>query len=281
MVNLQNVFFDYGEGETLKNISCRIDKGEFVAIVGANGAGKTTLCKLLNGLLKPSSGSVVINSMDTRTTKTSALAKSIGFLFQNPDRQICKNTVREEILFGLELAFKDKGLIEERLKNTLSTFGFQGDSNPFNLSRGERQRLALASLIAVEPEILILDEPTTGFDYMEAMKTMGTIKELNDKGATVIMICHDMEVVLDFAERVLVLAEGTIIADGQTREIFRKEEALEQASVLPPQLVQLALRLGEGFEDVFSVDEMASAIINRMNKERTFEHERFSGLCTG
>lgn len=281
MVNLQNVFFDYGEGETLKNISCRIDKGEFVAIVGANGAGKTTLCKLLNGLLKPSSGSVVINSMDTRTTKTSALAKSIGFLFQNPDRQICKNTVREEILFGLELAFKDKGLIEERLKNTLSIFGFQGDSNPFNLSRGERQRLALASLIAVEPEILILDEPTTGFDYMEAMKTMGTIKELNDKGATVIMICHDMEVVLDFAERVLVLAEGTIIADGQTKEIFRKEEALEQASVLPPQLVQLALRLGEGFEDVFSVDEMASAIINRMNKERTFEHERFSGLCTG
>src|SRR5690554_1022914 len=181
MIRLQNVCFSYDQDRTLSNISFQLKKGEFTAIIGANGAGKSTLCRLLNGLLKPSSGSVEVNGLDTRHTKSSILARQIGFLFQNPDRQICKNTVAEEILFGLELLYKDRELIKKRLETVLSMFGFSGETNPFNLSRGERQRLALASLIAVEPEILILDEPTTGLDYNECIEIMEIIKDMNKR----------------------------------------------------------------------------------------------------
>lgn len=263
MIELKNVYFTYQQENTLDNISFHIDKGEFVALIGANGAGKSTLSKLLNGLLKPASGTVTINGMDTRKTKSSTLARHIGFLFQNPDRQICKNTVADEIRFGLELVINDKALVQQRLDSTLQRFGFNPDSNPFQLSRGERQRLALASIIAAEPEILILDEPTTGLDYSECTQIMNTINELNRKGVTVVMVCHDMEVVLDYAGRILVLSDGRLIADGSTKEIFRAEEVLYKASILPPQIPQLALRLGQGFENAFTVEEMAQSLVAR------------------
>lgn len=263
MIELKNVYFTYQQENTLDNISFHIDKGEFVALIGANGAGKSTLSKLLNGLLKPASGTVTINGMDTRKTKSSTLARHIGFLFQNPDRQICKNTVADEIRFGLELVINDKALVQQRLDSTLQRFGFNPDSNPFQLSRGERQRLALASIIAAEPEILILDEPTTGLDYSECTQIMNTINELNSKGVTVVMVCHDMEVVLDYARRILVLSDGRLLADGSTKEIFRAEEVLHKASILPPQIPQLALRLGQGFENAFTVEEMAQSLVAR------------------
>jgi energy-coupling factor transport system ATP-binding protein len=126
--------------------------------------------------------------------------------------------------------------------------------------------VALASIIAAEPEILILDEPTTGLDYVECMKIMSIIKKLNDKGITIIMVCHDMEIVLDFAQRVLVLAEGRLIADGKTREIFQMEEILRQASLLPPQVARLAARFG--FDDVFYVDEMTDIVLKRIKNRR-------------
>ncbi len=266
MINLRDVSFAYGREKTLTDISFQIKKGEFSAVIGSNGAGKSTLCRLLNGLLKPSAGSVLINGMDTRITKSSILAGTIGFLFQNPDRQICKNTVAEEIRFGLEIAYKDKKRIEERLEKTLSLFDLNADSNPFHLSRGERQQVALASLIAIEPEILILDEPTTGLDYVECMKVMGTIRELNHKGVTIVMICHDMEIVLDFAQRVLVMAEGKLIADGKTRDIFKMEEILDKASILPPQIAQLATRLGKDYENVFYVEEMVDKLMKKVKR---------------
>jgi len=263
MIDLKNVCFTYQKESTVKDISFHIGRGEFVAIIGSNGAGKTTLSKLLNGILKPCSGTVSIMGMDTKKTKTSILARHIGFLFQNPDRQICKNTVADEIRFGLEQILKDKSLIQQRLDNVIAYFGFDPAANPFRLSRGERQKLALASVIAAEPEVLVLDEPTTGLDYSECMQIMNIIRQLNEKGITVVMVCHDMEVVLDFARRVLVLSEGRLIADGETREIFRQEEVLRRASILPPQITQLALRLGEGFEQVFTVEEMARNLLAR------------------
>lgn len=263
MINVENVSFTYQQECTLKGITFHIDRGEFVALIGSNGAGKSTLSKLLNGLLKPASGTVTINGMDTRKTKSSTLARHIGFLFQNPDRQICKNTVADEIRFGLELVINDKDLVQQRLESILQRFGFNPDSNPFQLSRGERQRLALASIIAAEPEILILDEPTTGLDYSECTQIMNTINELNSKGVTVVMVCHDMEVVLDYARRILVLSDGRLLADGSTKEIFRAEEVLHKASILPPQIPQLALRLGQGFENAFTVEEMAQSLVAR------------------
>jgi energy-coupling factor transport system ATP-binding protein len=250
----------------VRDLSFRIGKGEFVAILGANGAGKTTTVKLIDGLLKPTSGRMLVNGLDTAKTRVSERAKQVGFLFQNPDRQICKNTVREEILFGLQTVRAEEGeeALQARCEEVLRDFSFMGDEEPFSLSRGQRQRVALASILAVEPEILILDEPTTGLDYLECCHIMDRIRRMNEeKMVTVIMVCHDMEVVLDYAKRALVMAGGKLLADGPVREIFRDAELMEKASILPPQMIGLSLRLGEGFEQADTPAAMAEAVLAR------------------
>ena len=262
MIAFNGVCFSYPNCEALiKNLSFTVEKGEFVSIIGENGAGKTTVSKLIDGLIKPSSGTVTVAGLDTSEAKTSAIARHVGFLFQDPDRQICKNTVREEIAFGLTLQGMEQAEIDRRVDGMVERFGFDGDKDPFTLGRGERQRVALASIIAVEPEIMILDEPTTGLDYRECMQVMEAIQILNQQGVTVVMVCHDMEVVLDFARRVLVVSNGALIADGETRAVFQDEEAMRRASILPPQIVQVAQRLGEGFANIAYADEMVAAVL--------------------
>ena len=170
MIQLDHVSFSYPEqGPSVNDVSFRVEDGEFVAILGANGAGKTTTVRLIDGLIRPTAGKVEINGTDTASSSVSERARRVGFLFQNPDRQICKNTVREEILFGLRTVRGGEGeeALQARCDEVLKDFGFTGEEEPFSLSRGQRQRVALASILAVEPEILILDEPTTGLDYFE------------------------------------------------------------------------------------------------------------------
>lgn len=260
MVRFEAVSFGYEGKQTIHDVSFQINKGDFVAIIGANGAGKTTLSKLTNGILKPTMGRVLVKGKDTRTTKTSELAKTIGFLFQNPDRQICQNTIRGEILFGLKCVLQDSGEIEARLNQTLETFGFNGSRDPFSLSRGERQRLALASVLAIQPEILVLDEPTTGLDYRECMHIMALLQGLNKQGTTVMMVTHDMELVNDFASRVLVVSGGKLLADGGKNAVFKHTEVMKAASLMPPQIAALAQRLGERFDGIHHVPEMADRI---------------------
>lgn len=262
MIQFENVSFRYQDTATIQGLSFQLEKGAFAAIVGANGAGKTTVSKLCGGLLKPTSGCVRILGKDTRTTRASTLAKQVGFLFQNPDRQICQPTVREEILFSLHCTLSDEDEIQRRLDETLAAFELDPDAAPFNLSRGQRQQVALASLIAAQPQVLILDEPTTGLDYRECIHIMEQVQRLNrEKEVTVLMVCHDMEVVLDFAERMLVMAGGVLLGDGETREIFSQRELLQKAALLPPQIAQLAGRFSQqSFHDVYTVDEMVTAI---------------------
>lgn len=260
MIQFSNVHFSYDSQSLIDNISFTIKPGEFAAIIGANGAGKSTMSRLCNGLLKPASGDVLVKGLNTKTTKSSTLAKHIGYLFQNPDRQICQNTIYDEIMFGLTFTLSDEAKREERCQKLLTDFGFNGSSDPFNLSRGERQRVALASILACEPELLILDEPTTGLDYQECMQIMNIIKEMNHKGTTIIMITHDMEIVQDFANRVLVVSNGNLIGDGTKDEIMTNRELLEKASVLPAQIPALSLILGEQFRGVFSVEDMVARI---------------------
>jgi energy-coupling factor transport system ATP-binding protein len=203
--------------------------------------------------------------MDTRTTKSSVLARKVGYLFQNPDRQICQNTVRDEIRFGLEyvLAGASPAEIEaeknRRCDEMLSLFGLDGNRDPFGLSRGERQQCALASVLAREPALLLLDEPTTGLDYRECMTIMDIISNLNARGTTIVMVSHDMEVVADFAARCLVLSRGRLIGGGPVKQVMKDRELLEKASLLPVQISALAQKLERGFEDVFSVNDMVSA----------------------
>ncbi len=276
MIEMKHVSFAYKDHQpSVRDLSFRLEKGEFAAILGANGAGKTTTVRLLDGLLKPTSGQVLIDDADAATSQVSERARKVGFLFQNPDRQICRNSVREEILFGLRTVCGGEGeeALQARTEEVLKEFSFTGEEEPFSLSRGQRQLVALASILAVEPEILILDEPTTGLDYRECCHIMNRIRRMNEeKQVTVIMVCHDMEVVLDYAHRALIMAGGQLLADGPVPGIFRDAELLEKASVLPPQMIGLGMRLGDGFENACTPEAMAEAVMAR-RKKRSVPHE--------
>jgi energy-coupling factor transport system ATP-binding protein len=268
LLSFEGVSFGYGAGTVIGDVSFSIGPGEFAALLGENGAGKSTLARLGNGLLKPSAGAVRVGGRDTRAVKVSLLARGVGYLFQNPDRQLCQNTVREEISFALEYAVpgagggkgrrRFEGGQEERrrVEEMLDLFSLDGDRAPFDLSRGERQQVALASVLVRNPPLLILDEPTTGLDYRECMTIMGIISRLHREGTTILMISHDMEVVADFAERALVLSRGRLTGDGPVRGIMKDRALLSDASLLPAQIPALALALGPPFGEVFTQDDM-------------------------
>lgn len=260
MLEFKNVSFSYNSTANIQNVDATIEKGDFIAIIGSNGAGKSTFSKLCNGLLKPSDGDVYVLGKNTKKEKVSDLAKHIGFLFQNPDHQICCQTVKDEIAFSLVNNKIPQNEIDERVNAALEEFSLDPNAEPFNLSRGQRQRLCLACLIALNPEILILDEPTTGLDYRECMEMMEHIRNLNNKGTTVIMVCHDMEIVLDFAKSVIVMNQGHVVATGNTRDILGNSEILNKARLLPPQIAETCSYLGDDFKGIFTVDEMISKI---------------------
>ena len=223
-----------------------------MGIVGQNGAGKTTLTKLLTGLLKPASGSVRVTGLDTAAVPTSRIAREVATLFQNPDRQICKDTVLDEVAFGLELAGIDRAEALRRAQLVIDRFGLPADETPFSLSRGQRQMVALASVVVVEPKIVVLDEPTSGLDYRECMTVMETVRTMAERGCAVIMVCHDMEVVSDFAERIVVMADGRILERGRTHELFSNIELMQRAYVEPPQVIELSRRLASSVSPTFA-----------------------------
>lgn len=246
MIEFKNVSASYdGELPILRDVGFRIPDGDFVAFVGTNGAGKSTTMRLVNGLLKPSSGQVLIDGVPTTQLRTSQLAEKVGFLFQNPDRQICCSTVREELLFGFRAQGRADAEAEAKVDAMIERFGFDGGAEPFLLNRGTRQLLALASIIVMEPPVVVLDEPTTGLDFRECAKVMDVIAELNAHGTTVIMVCHDMEVVADYARRVIAMTAGQVVADGETFAVLRNRDVLARTHLLPPQVVDVALRLAE------------------------------------
>lgn len=269
MIEFKNVSASYdGELPILRDVGFRIPDGDFVAFVGTNGAGKSTTMRLINGLLKPSSGQVLIDGVPTTQLRTSQLAAKVGFLFQNPDRQICCSTVREELLFGLRAQGRADAEAQAKVDAMIERFGFDGDAEPFLLNRGTRQLLALASIIVMEPPVVVLDEPTTGLDFRECAKVVNVIAELNARGTTVIMVCHDMEVVADCAKRVIAMTAGQVVADGETFAVLRDRDVLARTHLLPPQMVDVSLRLAEdgAMEAASSValadtlDEMTDAL---------------------
>lgn len=246
MIEFKNVSASYdGELPILRDVGFLIPDGDFVAFVGTNGAGKSTTMRLINGLLKPSSGQVLIDGAPTTQLRTSQLAAKVGFLFQNPDRQICCSTVREELLFGFRAQGRADAEAEVKVDAMIERFGFDGDAEPFLLNRGTCQLLALASIIVMEPPVVVLDEPTTGLDFRECAKVMDVIAELNARGTTVVMVCHDMEVVADYAKRVIAMTAGQVVADGETFAVLRDRDVLARTHLLPPQMVDVSLRLVE------------------------------------
>lgn len=263
MIELKNVSFNYpGAGTGVRDVSFSLERGETVALIGSNGAGKSTLSRLIRGLLRPASGQILLDGEDIADLKVSSLAGRIGFLFQNPDRQLCRSTVREELSYSLVCAGIKKDQHAARIDGILREFAFPPDAEPFRLSRGERQLLALASVLVCEPEILILDEPTTGLDRDECEHIMELVRERSRRGGTALMVCHDMELVLEHSDRVIVMHDGELLAQGAPREIFYRSELLSQAGLLPPQIIGLSQALGERFGRVCIPSELADAVIN-------------------
>ncbi len=244
----------------LDGVSLEFNTQELVAIVGHNGAGKTTLVKHLNGLLRPTEGKVFINDEDVDDFEIEELSKKVGYVFQNPDHQIFAPTVYEEVSYGLKNINLSSETLDERILDSLSITGLgdKKDIHPFNLSKGERQKLAVASVIAMKPEIIIIDEPTTGQDWEGSLSLMGAMRNLRDDGHTVIMITHNMRLVAEYAERVIIMRKGQIHCDGEVHEILQNIDALYENS-LEPTGMSLLCKEFQDYEfpsTIITVDEM-------------------------
>lgn len=242
MIGIENLLASIRKAEILSGISARVGAGEFVALVGPNGAGKTTLLKHLNGLLKPTAGTVTVGGADTKRTKTSELARRVGFLFQNPDQQILCASVREEISFGLKHCGVPKDEWDARIASATALTGLSDklDADPLLLTRSRRQRVALASVLATKPDILVLDEPTSAQDDAETRRVMEIALGLTRERKTVILVSHDMELVARYATRVLVLVGGRLVADCAPDSLFADAQLLKKAALTKPGLYRLA-----------------------------------------
>ena len=272
VVRFEHVGFAYpAGGAAVTDLTFSVRPGEVFALIGQNGAGKTTATKLLNGLLQPTQGCVTVAGHDTRTTPVSVLARYAATLFQDPDRQLCKNTVLEEVAFGLELQGVATAEAQERARAVIERFGLPEEVSPFALSRGQRQMVALASVVVMQPQVVILDEPTSGLDYRECMTVMQTVSEMAAQGSAVVMVCHDMEVVSDFADRAAVMANGRIVGLGPLDEVFRNDAVMRQAYVAPPQVVALSERLAHEVSPAFAGISEVAALVDVV--------ERLAGGC--
>ena len=232
--------------ESLTDVSLDIRRGEFVAAIGQNGSGKTTLVKHLVGLIQPPAGRVRVNGEDVSERNASQLSATVGLVFQNPDHQIFSETVADEVAFGPRNLRLPEDEVSGTVSRVLDVVGLTGkeQADPFALTKGERQRLAVASTLAMDPQIIILDEPTTGLDYEDQRSMMGLLRDLNEQGRTIIIVTHSMWVVAEYAHRAVVMANGRILTDGPVREVFANTNVLERASLAPPEITQLGLRLG-------------------------------------
>jgi energy-coupling factor transport system ATP-binding protein len=247
LVEARALSFSYPDGPpVLDSIDLRIAPGEFVAIIGQNGSGKTTLAKQLVGLLRPTAGVVMLNGRDRAAMRPAETAAEAGYVFQNPDHQIFAATVEDEVAFGPRNFNLAPGEIQRRCDEVLRAVGLQDarELDPFLLSKGERQRLAVASVLALRPRLLILDEPTTGLDYREQRRMMALVTELNREGIAIVMITHTPWLVAEYARRVVLIRHRRKLYDGGVREFFVRDELLASSSFRAPEATELSRRLG-------------------------------------
>lgn len=247
VLELRGVSHRYPNGfEALRDVDLSIRSGEYVAIVGTNGAGKTTLTKHFNGIRRPTQGAVRVIGEDIADASTPDLAMTIGYCFQNPDHQIFSSTVREEVEYGL----KCQGIAEAergpRIDRILEVFDLAGvaETNPLNLGKGQRQKVALASILVLEPRVLVIDEPTTGLDWQECQQILDIIDEFHQAGTTVVTVTHDMRLVRERAHRVVAMSHGAIAYDGPSAEFFFQDAVLAEADIERTPLSDIALFVG-------------------------------------
>lgn len=264
IIEVKDLVFSYPDGtKAIEDISIDFYEGEFIAFIGTNGCGKTTFSKCLNGILKASSGSITVNGIDVVHTKDcTELVKNIGYVFQNPDHQLFNNNIYDEIAYAPRNLRISEAEVKERVLEAASTAGVSENifhDHPFFQVKGVRQRIAIASILSLKPKVIIVDEPTTGQDYKQSIEVMEFLKMLNEKyGHTIIIITHEMDIVAEYAKRVVVMTGGRVLSEGSVKEVFSKANLLEQANIKPPQITRLAQRLeNKGFtNNVISAYEL-------------------------
>ena len=269
LIEVKNLHFKYDKKkEALSGVNLDIYEGDYLALIGQNGAGKTTLAKHFNSLFKPTDGSIIVCGKDTKKEEPYTLAESIGYVFQNPDNQIFSASVRKEMEYGLRNLKLSEKEITKRIEEVAKMLGLEKvlDEHPFSLGKGERQRIAVASILVLKPRILVVDEPTTGQDWDGIQNMMKLIDELHKNGTTIVMITHDMDVVATHANRAVVLCHGKVVADGTVREVFKRKEVLESAFVAIPQIPELSEKLGLQ-EMALNADEIADDVINTLEEK--------------
>jgi energy-coupling factor transport system ATP-binding protein len=276
LIEVSNLQFEYPDGtQALRDINLSVYENQFIALIGQNGSGKTTLAKCLNGLLVPNTGYVKIDNLDTRVKGTTKkIVTKVGYVFQNPDHQLFNNSVYKEIAFGpsnIGLSAKEvKQVVEEAAAVCGIEHGLF-DEHPFFLTKGLRQRVAIASILAMRPKTIIVDEPTTGQDLRQSMEVMNFLRDLwQNQGHTVIIITHEMNIVASYAQRCVVLSKGQILLEDTTRQVFSQPDILARAFVKPPQITRLAQALSD-FSipgDILAVDEMREAFRGAYNQTK-------------
>jgi energy-coupling factor transport system ATP-binding protein len=252
-IDVDHVSFTYDDGAVaLKDVSLALPAGQFLVLAGPNGSGKTTLAKHFNGLLKPSSGRVAVAGQDTRPLRVAQLARRVGYVFQNPDHQIFAPTVREEIAFGLRLQGLTEAEVEERVSAALAAADLTDaiELPPATLSLGRRRLVTLAAVLATQPAILVLDEPTGGLDWRSRQDFMDRVTAFNRAGGAVVLITHDVRLIAERAERVVVLRAGRVLFDGAPTALFANRPVLVAARLTAPPVVRLAQRLAARGEAV-------------------------------
>jgi len=271
LIDVKDLHFSYPTGlEALRGINLTIDDGEFLAVMGQNGAGKTTLVKHFNGLLKPTTGEVLVDGVSTRDVSVAKLARNVGFVFQNPDHQLFSETVEDEIAFALKNFGFEEAVIEKQVEWALNLLDIAEyrKTSPFMLSGGERKRVALASILAWDPQVIILDEPTIGQDHQQKEKLQQFILQLNAQKKTVVVVTHDVEFVAECNPRVILMSQGKILGEGIAEEVLTNPKLVAQASIVPPQITQIFLELADlGLPtDVIDVHEAAKILLDRLRK---------------
>ncbi len=260
LIEIAGARFSYTpEIEALRGIDLKIREGEFIAVLGQNGSGKTTLAKHLNGLLRPTGGVVRMEGTSTAEMSTAELGRRVGYVFQNPDHQIFEETILDEVMFGPKTFGLEPEQAQEWTRDALETVGLweRRDEDPFMLTKGLRQKVAVASVLATRPRAIVMDEPTTGLDYGELKQMMSLIKRLNEDGHTIVMITHCIWIAAQYAHRTILMRGGEIVADGPTREVFAREDLLLEAGIIPPQIVRFGNSLGT---TILSVDEFLDCV---------------------
>ncbi len=275
VIVIENLTSGYSSGssQTLKGINLSIEENEFVGIIGQNGAGKSTLLKHIMGILKPVSGKVTILDSDTKNIKVSQLSAKVGFVLQNPDLQLFAQSIRREIEFGLQSAGLSRKEMEYRLDHVLAITGLKGreEEFPLALSRGERTKVVIAAVLAMNPEIIILDEPTRGQDYNGRRQIMAIVKDLHHRGKTIIMVSHDMPLVAEYAKRIIVLKKGELLMDGRPSEVFSRPGLLIKSHIKPPHITSLGFALHKelGYTaPVFREEQMRDLVVKALTSKK-------------